>query len=151
MRDRLFRTEASESHMAWTYEALKVGDKDSTSKVVTAADVEDFARISTDNNPVHLDEEFAKTTQFGRRIAHGMFGAGLISAVIGTKIPGYGTIYMSQDLKFKRPVYLGDTITAWAEVIEKIDEKKRLVLKTWVENQDGKPVIEGQALVMYDK
>lgn len=137
--------------MEWTYSTLKVGDKDSVSKVVTGEDVADFARISTDNNPVHLDEEFAKTTQFGRRIAHGMFGAGLISAAIGTKLPGYGTIYMGQDLKFKRPVYLGDTITAWVEVVEKMDEKKRLKLKTWVENQDGKVVIDGEALVMFDK
>lgn len=137
--------------MEWTYDKLKVGDKDSVSKVVTGEDVTDFARISTDNNPVHLDEEFAKTTQFGRRIAHGMFGAGLISAAIGTKLPGYGTIYMGQNLKFMRPVYLGDTITAWVEVTEKIDAKKRLKLKTWVENQDGKVVIDGDALVMFDK
>ena len=137
--------------MEWTYDKLKVGDKDSVSKLVTAEDVADFARISTDNNPVHLDEEFAKTTQFGRRIAHGMFGAGLISAAIGTKLPGYGTIYMGQDLKFKRPVYLGDTITAWVEIVEKNDEKKRLKLKTWVENQDGKTVIDGEAMVMFDK
>lgn len=137
--------------MEWTYDKLKVGDKDSVSKVVTGEDVADFARISTDNNPVHLDEEFAKTTAFGRRIAHGMFGAGLISAAIGTKLPGYGTIYMGQNLKFMRPVYLGDTITAYVEVIEKIDAKKRLKLKTWVENQDGKVVIDGDALVMFDK
>lgn len=137
--------------MEWTYDKLKVGDKDSVSKVVTGEDVADFARISTDNNPVHLDEEFAKTTAFGRRIAHGMFGAGLISAAIGTKLPGYGTIYMGQNLKFMRPVYLGDTITAYVEVTEKIDAKKRLKLKTWVENQDGKVVIDGDALVMFDK
>lgn len=137
--------------MEWTYDKLKVGDKDSVSKVVTGEDVADFARISTDNNPVHLDEEFAKTTAFGRRIAHGMFGAGLISAAIGTKLPGYGTIYMGQNLKFMRPVYLGDTITAYVEVLEKIDAKKRLKLKTWVENQDGKVVIDGDALVMFDK
>lgn len=137
--------------MEWTYDKLKVGDKDSVSKVVTSEDVVDFARISTDNNPVHLDEEFAKTTQFGRRIAHGMFGAGLISAAIGTKLPGYGTIYMGQNLKFMGPVFLGDTITAYVEVLEKIDAKKRLKLKTWVENQDGKVVIDGDALVMFTK
>ncbi len=137
--------------MEWTFDKLKVGDKDSLSKVVTGEDVTDFARISLDNNPVHLDEDFAKTTQFGRRIAHGIFGAGLISAAIGTKLPGYGTIYMGQNLKFMAPVFLGDTITARVEVIEKIDAKKRLKLRTWVENQDGKVVIDGDALVMFNK
>lgn len=137
--------------MSWTYDSLKIGSKDCVKKVVTGEDVELFAKISTDNNPVHLDEEFAKTTPFKRRIAHGMFSAGLISAVLGTKLPGYGTIYMSQSLSFKRPVYLGDELTAWVEVIEKNDEKKRMKLKTWVENQEGKPVVDGEALVMFDK
>lgn len=137
--------------MAWTYAALKVGDKDSLSKKVTSEEVIDFARISMDNNPVHVNEEFAKTSIFGRRIAHGMFGAGFISAVIGTKIPGNGTIYLGQTLKFKKPVFLGDTLTAWVEVAEKDDAKKRLKLKTWVENQDGKVVIDGEASVLFDK
>ena len=137
--------------MAWTYDTLKVGDKDSTSKVITSEDVLLFAQVSTDNNPVHVDEEFAKTSIFGKRIAHGMLGASLISAVLGTKLPGFGTIYMSQEVKFKRPVFLGDTLTAWVEVAEKIDAKKRMVLHTWVENQDGAAVIDGQALVQFDK
>ncbi|GAB6036059.1 MaoC family dehydratase [Fundidesulfovibrio butyratiphilus] len=137
--------------MSWTYDTLKIGSKDCVKKVVTGEDVELFAKISTDNNPVHLDEEFAKTTPFKRRIAHGMFSAGLVSAVLGTKLPGNGTIYMSQSLNFKRPVYLGDELTAWVEVFEKNDEKKRLKLKTWVENQDGKAVVDGEALVMFDK
>lgn len=137
--------------MSWTYDTLKIGSKDCVKKVVTGEDVELFAKISTDNNPVHLNEEFAKTTPFKRRIAHGMFSAGLVSAVLGTKLPGNGTIYMSQSLNFKRPVYLGDELTAWVEVFEKNDEKKRLKLKTWVENQDGKAVVDGEALVMFDK
>ena len=137
--------------MAWTYDTLKVGDKDSTSKVITSEDVLLFAQVSTDNNPVHVDEEFAKTSIFGKRIAHGMLGASLISAVLGTKLPGFGTIYMSQEVKFKRPVFLGDTLTAWVEVAEKIDAKKRMILHTWVENQDGVAVIDGQALVQFDK
>ena len=137
--------------MAWTYDTLKVGDKDSTSKVITSEDVLLFAQVSTDNNPVHVDEEFAKTSIFGKRIAHGMLGASLISAVLGTKLPGFGTIYMSQEVKFKRPVFLGDTLTAWVEVAEKIDAKKRMILHTWVENQDGVAVSDGQALVQFDK
>ncbi|MBZ4652853.1 MAG: enoyl-CoA hydratase [Peptococcaceae bacterium] len=133
-----------------TYDDIKVGDKDFVKKIVTGADVEDFARISTDNNPVHLDEEYAKTTPFKSRIAHGMFSAGLISAVLGTKLPGYGTIYLSQDLKFRAPVYLGDELTAYVEVVEKIDAKKRLRMRTWVENQKGNVVTEGEAMVMFN-
>jgi 3-hydroxybutyryl-CoA dehydratase len=136
--------------MAWTYETLKVGDKDSISKVIDDAVVRKFADVSNDNNPLHLDEDFAKTTTFGRRIAHGMISAGLISAVLGTQLPGMGTVYMSQSLKFRRPVFLGDTLTAWAEVQEKIDAKKRVVLKTWVENQKGETVVEGEALTLFD-
>lgn len=101
--------------------------------------------MTTDHNPLHLDEEYAKKTLFGRRIAHGMISAGLISAVLGTKLPGEGTIYMGQELKFKRPVFIGDTVTAWVEVVEKDDAKKRLVLHTWVEKQDGTVVTDGQA------
>lgn len=133
--------------MAWTYDQLQIGTKEKVVKTITDADIRDFARISTDNNPVHLDEEYAKKTQFGARIAHGMFSAGLISAVLGANMPGYGTIYLSQTLQFKRPVFMNDTITAWAEVVEKMD-KKRLRLKTWAENQDGKVVVEGEATVM---
>lgn len=133
-----------------TYEDIKIGDKDFVKKVVTEADVVDFARISTDNNPVHLDEEYARSTPFKSRIAHGMFSAALISAVLGTKLPGYGTIYLSQDLKFRAPVYLGDELTAYVEVVEKIDAKKRLRLKTWVENQKGNVVTEGEATVMFN-
>ncbi|MDR1242002.1 MAG: MaoC family dehydratase [Deltaproteobacteria bacterium] len=136
--------------MAWTYDKLKVGDKDSVSKLITDEVVRLFAQVSEDFNPLHLDEEFAKTTPFGRRIAHGMISAGLISAVLGAHLPGMGTVYMTQSLKFRRPVFLGDTLTAWAEVQEKIDAKKRIVLKTWVENQKGEAVVEGEALTMFD-
>ena len=132
---------------SWTYDQLQVGTKEKVVKTVTDADICDFARISTDNNPVHLDEEYASKTQFGRRIAHGMFSASLISAVLGANMPGYGTIYLSQTLKFKRPVFLGDTLTAWGEVVEKGD-KKRVRIKTWVENQNGEVVTEGEAMTM---
>jgi acyl dehydratase len=139
-----------ENHMAWTYSTLKVGDKDSISKLITGDVVEKFADVSNDNNPLHLDEEFAKTTRFGRRIAHGMISAGLISAVHGTLIPGQGAVYMSQTLKFRRPVFLGDTLTAWAEVLEKDDVKKRVTMKNKVENQNGEVVVEGEALLLFD-
>lgn len=136
--------------MAWTFDTLAVGEKDSTSKEITAAVVEAFADLSNDHNPLHLDEEFAKTTQFGKRIAHGMISAGLISAVHGTKLPGMGAIYMNQSLKFRRPVFLGDTLTAWAEVKEKDDAKKRVTMKNWVENQNGEVVVEGEALLLFN-
>jgi 3-hydroxybutyryl-CoA dehydratase len=136
--------------MAWTYATLQVGARDSISKTVTAAVVDAFADVSNDHNPLHLDEDFAKTTPFGKRIAHGMISAGLISAVHGTKIPGMGTIYVNQSLKFRRPVFLGDTLTAWAEVQEKNDAKKRVTMKNWVENQNGDVVVEGEALLLFD-
>lgn len=136
--------------MAWTFDTLKVGQKDSISKKITAEVVEAFADVCEDHNPLHLDEAFAKTTQYGQRIAHGMISAGLISAVHGIKLPGMGTIYMSQSLKFRRPVFLGDTLTAWVEIQEKIEEKKRVITKTWVENQDGHVVVEGEALLLFN-
>ena len=137
--------------MAWTYATLAIGTKESTSKTITDEDVRMFAQVSTDHNPLHLDEEYAKKTIFGRRIAHGMISAGLISAVLGTKLPGEGTIYMGQELKFKRPVFIGDTVTAWVEVIEKDDAKKRHVLHTWEEKEDGTVVTDGQARDQFDK
>ena len=136
--------------MAWTFDTLKVGQKDSISKKITAEVVEAFADVCEDHYPLHLDEAFAKTTQYGQRIAHGMISAGLISAVHGIKLPGMGTIYMSQSLKFRRPVFLGDTLTAWVEIQEKIEEKKRVITKTWVENQDGHVVVEGEALLLFN-
>lgn len=132
---------------SWTYDQLEIGTKASVTKEVTDAVIRAFADVSTDNNPVHLDGEYAAKTQFGGRIAHGMFSASLISAVLGAHMPGYGTIYLSQTLKFKRPVYMGDTLTAWGEVVEKM-EKQRVRIKTWVENQKGEVVTEGEAMTM---
>ena len=136
--------------MAWTFDTLNVGEKDSVSKIITPAVVEAFADVCEDHNPLHLDDAFAKTTQFGKRIAHGMISAGLISAVHGTKLPGMGTVYMTQSLKFRRPVFLGDTLTAWAEVQEKDEAKKRVIMKNWVENQNKEVVVEGEALLLFN-
>ena len=99
-------------------------------------------------NPAHLNEEHAKKTIFKHRIAHGMLTAGLVSAVLGTKLPGEGSIYMGQELMFTAPVYFGDTITATAEIIELIPEKNRVILSTICTNQDGKEVLKGQAKIM---
>lgn len=130
------------------FSELEVGMKATVSKTITEADVIMYAGISLDTNPAHLNEEHAKGTIFKKRIAHGMLSAGLISAVIGTKLPGEGTIYMGQDLKFTAPVYFGDTITAEAEVLELFPEKSRVTIKTTCTNQDGTAVIKGTAVVM---
>ena len=106
---------------------LKIGMTDYVTKTITAEDIDKFAEISLDKNPVHLDEEYASKTIFKKRIAHGILVSGLISAVLGTKLPGEGAIYMGQELKFMAPVFIGDTITATVEIIELIAEKNRVV------------------------
>lgn len=128
-------------------EDLKLGQSASYTKTVTEADIVKFAEVSGDNNPVHLDEAFAATTMFKGRVAHGMLSAGFISTVIGTKLPGSGTIYMSQTLRFKAPVRIGETVTATCTVTEIIPEKRRAVLSTVCKVGDT-TVIEGEALVM---
>lgn len=127
---------------------INLGDTAQISKTITEADVVLFAGITCDFNPVHLDEVWAKGTRFRGRIVHGMLSAGLISAAIGTRLPGPGTIYLSQDLKFLHPVRIGDTLTAKVEVVEVIPEKNRLRLATKVENQEGMVVVDGVAWVM---
>ena len=130
------------------FNEFKVGMKDSVSKTVTEADVIMYAGITLDTNPAHLNEEHAKNTIFKKRIAHGMLTAGFVSAVLGTKLPGEGSIYLGQELKFTAPVYMGDTITAEAEIIELIPEKNRVILRTTCTNQDGKLVLDGKAKIM---
>ncbi|MDR2678255.1 MAG: MaoC family dehydratase [Zoogloeaceae bacterium] len=128
-------------------EDLQVGMSASVSKTITDADIVLFSGVSTDTNAVHLNEEFAKTTMFGGRIAHGMLSAGLISAALGNRLPGPGCIYMGQTLKFKAPVRPGDTVTATVTVKEVVPEKKRAILET-VCTVGGKPVIEGEATML---
>lgn len=130
------------------YDEIKIGDKATLSKVVTDKDIQLFAEVSLDRNPIHLDEEFAKGSMFKQRIAHGMLSAGLISAVIGTQLPGVNTIYMSQSLKFVAPVFIGDEVTVEVEVVDKRDDRNIITLKTTVVNQNGKEVVTGEALVL---
>ena len=130
-----------------TFDQMEVGDSDQFSKTVTDSDIYLFAGVSGDVNPAHIDEEYAKGTFFKTRIAHGILSAGFISAVIGTRLPGPGSVYMQQTLTFLAPVHIGDTITATATVIEKMEEKKRVRLKTICTNQDGVKTLEGEALV----
>lgn len=125
-------------------EDLQVGMSASVAKTVTEADIIMFAGVSTDINPAHLNEEWAKTTQFGGRIAHGMLSASFISAVLANKLPGPGTIYLGQTLKFKAPVRIGDTVTATVTVRELVVEKRRCILDA-VCTVNGKVVIEGES------
>ncbi len=129
---------------------LAIGQSAELRKLVTAEDVEAFARITGDFNPVHMDETFARSTRFGGRIAHGMLSAGLISAALATKLPGPGAIYLSQSLRFMRPVYPGDTIEAKLEVTSVDPEKCFVTCTTECVNQDGQTVLTGEAVVMLD-
>lgn len=128
-------------------EDLAVGMTASFARTVTEADIVLFSGVSGDTNPIHLNEEYAATTMFKGRIAHGMLSAGFISAVLGTKLPGPGAVYVSQTLRFKAPVRIGDTVTARVEVSELLPERKRASFKTEC-LVAGKVVIEGEATLM---
>ena len=134
-----------------TIQEMKIGDHASVTKTVSETDVYLFAGITGDLNPAHTNEVAASKTMFKTRIAHGMLGAGFISAVLGMYLPGPGTIYMGQELKFTKPVHICDTVTATATVEEIILEKNRVILDTTVVNQDGEVVIKGKATVMPPK
>src|SRR5204862_2924849 len=145
----------SEDHVTQTFEAmnglfledLKIGQSAMFGRTVTEADIAAFAGVSGDTNPIHLHDGFARATRFGQRIAHGMLGGSFISAVIGTKLPGPGAIYVSQTMNFMAPVLIGETITAVA-TITAIDEKRcRVTLKTQCLNGD-KVVIDGEATIL---
>ena len=129
------------------FEDLKTGLSATFSKTVTEADIVKFAEISGDTNPVHLDAAYAATTMFKQRIAHGMLSAGFISAVFGTIMPGPGAIYVAQNLKFKAPVKIGDSVTARVEVTGQLPDKKFVTFKTQCLVGD-KVVIDGDATLM---
>ncbi|MBI5107129.1 MAG: MaoC family dehydratase [Rhodocyclales bacterium] len=128
-------------------EDISVGMSAETAKTISEADILLFSAVSTDTNAVHLDEEYGKTTMFGSRIAHGMLSASLLSAVLGTRLPGPGVIYLGQSLRFKAPVRIGDTVHAKVTVKEVVVDKARVVLDT-VCTVGGKVVIDGEATVM---
>lgn len=129
------------------FEDIKLGDSASYTKTITEADILLFAAVSGDNNSVHLNQEYAETTAFKTRIAHGMLTASLISTVVGTRLPGEGTIYLSQSTKFKAPVKIGDTVTAKATVTALDPAKKRVTFATQCLVKD-KVVLEGESLVI---
>jgi acyl dehydratase len=131
-----------------TIDSLAVGDSAQITRRVTAGDIAEFVDAVGDYNPVHGDREYAASTAFKEPIAPGIWTAGLISAVIGTRLPGPGAIYLSQDLKFLRPVKTGDSISARVEVIEIQRERNRIRLRTVCTNQRGEDVLSGEAIVM---
>ena len=127
---------------------LRVGDAAEIRKTIADEDVRAFAELTGDRNPVHLDEEYAARTRFGRRIAHGMLGASLISAVLANELPGRGTVYLSQTLRFTAPVFLGDTVTARVVVKHVREDKPVVTLETYCTNERGERVVEGEAVVL---
>ena len=130
---------------------IEVGAKASFTRTITETDVVLFAGITGDMNPFHLNEEYARRARFGGRIAHGMLVSGLISAAIGMKLPGPGSVYLRQELDFRHPVHIGDTITATVEVLRVQSGKPIVTLSTACVNQDGVMVVEGKALVLLDR
>lgn len=131
-----------------TFDEIAVGDSAELTREVSAADIELFAAMSGDLNPAHLDAEYAAGTMFGGVIAHGMFSGALVSTVLGLQLPGPGTIYLGQNLRFMRPVKPGDHLTITIRVREKHPDKKRLILDCSGTNQDGKTVLSGEAEVI---
>ncbi len=137
--------------IGYTYEELKIGMSASFTKTITETDVYLFAGISGDFNPMHVNEEYSKKTFFGKRVAHGAVPQSLIAPVLGTKLPGLGTVAIEINTRFKRPTYFGDTITAIATVAEKIEKKKWVKMALKFINQRGEMVAEGEAIVMPPK
>lgn len=129
------------------FEELQVGSSAEFSKTITEADVVLFAGITGDFNPVHIDQQAAEKSRFGGRIVHGMLTAGLVSAVLGTRLPGPGAIYLNQSLRFTGPVMIGDTVTARVEVLELIPAKQRVRMATTCRKQTGETVLDGEALL----
>ncbi|PIE71672.1 MAG: enoyl-CoA hydratase [Deltaproteobacteria bacterium] len=134
-----------------TIDEIHVGDTAAFSKTITETDVYMYAGITGDFNPAHIDDVYAAGTFFKKRIAHGMLTAGFISGLLGTRLPGPGTIYIKQDLQFMAPVYFGDTITATVTVKAVLTEKNRVIVTTTCTNQDEKVVLDGEAMVMPPK
>jgi 3-hydroxybutyryl-CoA dehydratase len=128
----------------------KEGESAALVKTITQSDIEQFAELVGDRNPVHVNPDFAKKTRFGRPIAHGMWGLSLVSAVLGTKLPGPGTIYLSQTVQFKAPVFAGDTLTAKVKVLEVRQDKPIVKLETTCENQKGELILKGESVVLVE-
>ena len=132
------------------FETINIGDQASFTKTITETDIYLYCGISGDFNPLHVDELYANKALFKGRVAHGLLVAGLISNVLGMKLPGPGTIYISQNLNFIKPAYINDTITATVEVLEKVSNKHHIILKTFCINQDSDLIMDGEAKVLFN-
>jgi len=132
------------------FEAFAVGDRATFTKTITEADVEQFANVSGDRYPLHVDDDYARTTRFGARVAHGLLTASLLSTTNGLLLQRPGGISLAQTLRFLGPVYIGDTITATTEVVEVIADRRRLRCRTTFVNQRGETVVDGEALEQKD-
>src|SRR3989344_6918819 len=128
------------------FSELKVGDKGEVTKVILDEDVNKFIEICGDINPIHVDDDFTKETPLKTKIVHGILTSSLISTVVGTKVPGPGSVWLDQNLKFLKPVRIGDRITAISEILAKIEEKQQVIVRTTCKNQRGEIVIEGVGL-----
>jgi acyl dehydratase len=128
---------------------FKVGDKATLKKAFTESEVESFVKISLDDNPIHLDREYAETTAFGQPIVHGILVASLLSGLMGGKFPGHGSVYLGQSLNFKAPVYIDEEVEASVEVIKIREDKPIITLKTLCMKSDGTIAIEGEAVLKY--
>ncbi len=131
-----------------TVQEINIGETASFTKTVTEYDVYSIAGVTGDFNPAHIDSEFASETSFGKRIAHGILSIGFISTVLGTQLPGPGSIYIHQSCDFKRPIFIGDTITSTVEVTKKDEERNRVWLHTYCKNQRHELVVDGEAIMM---
>lgn len=132
-------------------DTLKIGDRVELSKVFTEEEVFRFAELSTDKNPLHLDKDFGKESIFGHRVVHGILVASLFSGLIGMKLPGEGSIYLGQNLKFMAPVAIGEQVTASVEIVKIREDKPIVTLKTTCQNSKGVLVIDGEAVVMFNR
>jgi 3-hydroxybutyryl-CoA dehydratase len=133
------------------FKMVEIGETASLTRKITDSDIHQFAELVGDYNPVHVDDAFARKTRFGRRIAHGMWGVSLISAVLGTRLPGPGTIFLSQTVQFVAPVYPGDKVTAQVTVSDIREDKPIVTLETICHNQDDELVVKGEAVVLLEE
>ena len=133
------------------YEAFRVGDRATFAKTISEADILLFAAVSGDQYPLHVDEEYAKTTRFGRRAAHGMLSASLLSTVLGLLLQRPGGINVEQHIRYRKPVYAGDSLTASAEVTELLPDRRRMRCTTTIVNQRGETVVDGTAVIQKDR
>jgi 3-hydroxybutyryl-CoA dehydratase len=129
------------------FEELTIGQTATLEKTITQEDMDHFIAITGDENPLHVDDAFARQTFFGQKIAHGMLSAALFSTLVGMHLPGIGAIYKSQTLTFLKPVFINDTVTARFEIMDIDPDAEEILIKSWIENQHGQTVIDGQAIV----